>query len=325
MYFLFIPLDALPKYSKKGKQWGCSLCSVQNMYHQKTFTDKLKVFLLFAALPLLAFTIIVLIPFCVGIFVTLTSWNGLSSDWDFVGAANYITVLQNDSFWQSLGMTFKYVVFVLLLTNILAFGMALLVTSGFSGQNFFRAGYFTPNLIGGVILGFIWQFIFSRVLTNVGDALELGFLSKSMLTTPEGAFWALVIVGVWQSAGYMMLIYIAGLTGIDATLLEAASIDGASPLQRLLRIKLPLMASSFTITLFLTLRRAFMVYDVNLSLTKGGPYGTTQLLSMHIYNEAFVDLNYGSGQAEGIIMFVILAILSFLQVYALKKKEIEAL
>ncbi|WP_130859078.1 carbohydrate ABC transporter permease [Gracilibacillus phocaeensis] len=293
------------------------------MYNEKK-AEKLKVFFTFAFIPLFAFFAVIVIPFLLGIFMTFTDWDGLSGSVNFLGIANYVEAFSDAEFWGSLGITFRYVFYTLIITNVIAFGLALIVTSGMKGQNFFRLGFFLPNLIGGVILGFVWQFIFSRVAVSVGTSLNLEIFSSSWLAEPDKAFWTLVIVGVWQSAGYMMLIYVAGLMGIQQSLIEAATLDGASKWKQLIKIKIPLMVPAFTISLFLTLQRSFMVYDTNLSLTEGGPYRSTELISMHIYNEAFLYQNYGPGQAKAIVLFIIVAIIALVQVSVLKKREVES-
>lgn len=293
------------------------------MYTEKTWTGKLKVFGLFAAIPLFAFITVIIVPFFAGLFMTLTNWQGTGS-FEFTGLSNYVTALQDAIFWDSMWLTIRYVFFTLILTNVIGFALALIVTSGLRSQNFFRAGFFTPNLIGGIILGFVWQFIFTKVLVYVGAELNLGIFSSSWLADPGTAFWSLVVVGVWQNAGYMMLIYIAGLTGISESLTEAANLDGAGYLRQLISIRIPLMVPAFTISLFLTLQRSFMVYDTNLSLTKGGPFRTTEMIAMHVYNEAFVYQNYGPGQAKAFVLFLIVALIAILQVRAMKKVEVEA-
>ncbi|TCL62552.1 carbohydrate ABC transporter membrane protein 1 (CUT1 family) [Hydrogenispora ethanolica] len=295
------------------------------MYEEKTKQKSLGIFALFGLLPLLAFVIVVMIPFISGLLLSLTNWKGVLDGIQFIGLGNYAAAIKDPGFWASMQLTVVYVLFVTILTNVLAFLLASLVTSGFKGQNLCRTGYFTPNLIGGVILGFIWQFIFTRVFVFIGQTLDIGLLAKNWLTVPQTALWTLILVSVWQNAGYMMLVYVAGLMGIDKSLLEASQIDGASSWQRLLRVKLPLMVPAFTITLFLTLRRAFMVYDVNLSLTKGGPYNSTQLIAMHVYNDAFVNQNLGPGQAKAFLLFAIVAAVAMLQVYILKNKEVDSL
>lgn len=295
------------------------------MYNEKKLLDKLKVVGTFALIPLFAFFVVMILPLILGVAMTFTTWTGFSGSLlDFRGFENYAIAFSDSRFWDTMFITFKYVVFTLVLTNVIAFGLALLVTSGMKGQNFFRMGFFTPNLIGGIILGFIWQFIFTRVIVYFGEATGLAIFSSSWLADPNKAFWTLVIVGVWQSSGYMMLIYIAGLMGINKSLLEAADLDGASPWQQMLKIKIPLMIPAFTISLFLTLQRSFLVYDVNLSLTNGGPFRSTELIAMHVYNDAFLYQNFGSGQAKALILFVIVAAIAITQVRIMKKMEVEA-
>lgn len=287
-------------------------------------SEKLKNLCIFAIPGCLIFCTVVIIPFIYGFYLTLTDWDGVSQAKNLVGISNYISVFKDAAFWQSMGLTLKYVLFSVVLVNVIAFLLAYALTNGLKGQNFFRAGFFTPNLIGGVVLGFIWQFVFSRALVNFGESTGFGIFSTSWLSDPNKAFWALVIVTVWQLSGYMMLIYIAGFSGLSADVLEAASIDGASGFQKLKSVILPLMVPSFVICLFFTLSRAFMVYDVNLTLTGGEPYGSTRLVAMYVYQKAFTSRNYGVGQAEALILFVIVACISGLQIYLGKKKEVEA-
>ena len=277
------------------------------------------------ALPgMFCFFAVVIIPFLYGVYLTLTDWNGVSSVKNFVWFDNFASVLKDTQFWSSLLLTFKYVIFVVIIVNVLAFGIAYLLTRGIKGQNFFRAGFFTPNLIGGLVLGYIWQFVFSRVFVGVGEATGWNLFESSWLSDPSLAFAALVLVSVWQLSGYMILIYVAGFMGLNQDVMEAASIDGATGWVKLKSIILPLMMSSITICLFLTLSRAFMVYDVNLSLTAGAPYGTTEMAAMHVYEKAFTSRQFGVGQAEALILFVIVAIISGIQVYITKKQEVEA-
>ncbi len=277
------------------------------------------------ALPgMFCFFAVVIIPFLYGVYLTLTDWNGVSSVKNFVWFDNFASVLKDTQFWSSLLLTFKYVIFVVIIVNVLAFGIAYLLTRGIKGQNFFRAGFFTPNLIGGLVLGYIWQFVFSRVFVGVGEATGWSLFESSWLSDPNLAFAALVLVSVWQLSGYMILIYVAGFMGLNQDVMEAASIDGATGWVKLKSIILPLMMSSITICLFLTLSRAFMVYDVNLSLTAGAPYGTTEMAAMHVYEKAFTSRQFGVGQAEALILFVIVAIISGIQVYITKRQEVEA-
>ena len=181
-----------------------------------------------------------------------------------------------------------------------------------------------PNLIGGIILGYIWQFVFNKVIVYFGDALNVTVLQKSMLSGSASAFAALVLVTIWQFSGYMMLIYIAGLTGVSEDLKEAAKIDGCNESQTTRYIVLPLMRASFTICMFLTITRCFMIYDVNLSLTEGGPYGSTVMAAMYVFQKAFSAKQYGVGQTEAIILFIFTAVIAVSQTIINKRKEVEA-
>lgn len=283
-----------------------------------------KEFCMFALPGLFCFLAVVIVPFIYGVYLTLTDWDGVASVKNFVGLENFVGVMRDSQFWTSLLLTFKYVVFVVVIVNVIAFAIAYLLTRGIKGQNFFRAGFFTPNLIGGIVLGYIWQFVFSRVFVSIGETTGWKLFEASWLSDPTNAFVALVVVSVWQLSGYMILIYVAGFMGLNEDVMEAASIDGATGWVKLKSIILPLMMSSITICLFLTLSRAFMVYDVNLSLTGGAPYGTTEMAAMHVYEKAFTSRQFGVGQAEALILFIIVAVISGLQVYLTKKQEVEA-
>lgn len=283
-----------------------------------------KDFCMFALPGMFCFFAVVIIPFLYGIYLTFTDWDGVSSEKNFIWFENFKGVIRDGEFWTSLLLTFKYVILVVVLVNVIAFVIAYLLTRGMKGQNFFRAGFFTPNLIGGIVLGYIWQFVFSRVFVSIGESTGWGLFEASWLSDPDLAFAALVLVTVWQLSGYMILIYVAGFMGLSEDVMEAASIDGASGWMKMRKIVLPLMMSSITICLFLTLSKAFMVYDVNLSLTSGGPYGTTQMAAMHVYEKAFTSRQFGVGQAEALILFIVVACISGLQVYLTKKQEVEA-
>lgn len=286
--------------------------------------DKILNFTLFALPGIFVFSCVVILPFVYGFYLTFTDWNGVSAVKNMVGFKNYLAMFGDAEFWSSMLLTVKYVFCSVILVNAAGFFFAYLLTGNVKGQKFFRAGFFTPNLIGGIVLGFIWQFIFSRILVDFGKSLGLGIFKSSWLADPHKAFWSLVIVTVWQLSGYMMLIYIAGFTGMSKDVLEAADIDGAAGFGKIKHIILPLMIPSFVICLFLTLSRAFMVYDVNLTLTGGEPYRTTRLAAMHVYQKAFTSRDYGVGQAEAVFLFLVVAIISGLQVYIGKKKEVEA-
>lgn len=291
---------------------------------EKKRSNKWKDLLLFSGPTLFIFFTVVILPFLYGIYLTFTNWNGVSGDHSFVGLQNYLALIDDTAFWTSLYKTIKYVMLTVILINVVGFFLAYILTSEIRGRNVFRAGFFTPNLIGGIILGFLWQFIFSSVLVYIGKHLGAEILSSSWLADPDKAFWALVIVTTWQYSGYMMVIYIAGLMNVPKELLEAASIDGANAFIRLRKIVLPLMVPSFIVCVFLSLQRGFMVYDLNVALTNGGPYKSTQLVSMYVYQKAFLSQQYGIGQAEAFVLFLIVALVTLIQVYISKKREVEA-
>ena len=278
---------------------------------------------MFAGPATVLFAAVVIIPFLYGIYLTFTSWDGVSLSKPFAGIENYVLAFKDSAYWIALGRTIIYSVFAVVLINIVAFALAYLVTSGVRGQNFFRAGFFIPNLIGGIVLGYIWKFVFNRAYVAVASAIAHGTV-PSPLSTPRGAMICLILVSVWQYAGYMMLIYVAGFMSVSDSLKEAAMIDGCTPMQAMMNVTIPLMRSSFVQCIFLSITRCFVVYDVNLSLTKGEPFNSSVLAAMHVYNQAFTYKNYGVGQAEAFILFLICAIIGITQVYVGKKGEVAA-
>lgn len=290
---------------------------------QNKLSYKFGQFLMFAGPAGILFFAVVILPFIYGLYLTFTSWDGVSNDKPFVGLSNYQQAFADTAYWSALGRTVVYSVITVILVNIVAFLLAYLVTNGLKGQNFFRAGFFIPNLIGGIVLGYIWKFVFNRAFVAIGKAIT-GATTASLLSTPNGAMFALILVSVWQYAGYMMLIYVAGFMSVDQSLKEAAMIDGCSQSKAMWHVVIPLMRSSFVQCVFLSTTRCFMVYDLNLSLTKGEPFNQSVLAAMHVYNQAFVYKNYGIGQAEALILFVICAVIGVLQVYVGKKGEVEA-
>ena len=290
---------------------------------RNTMKYKVKQYLMFAGVSTVLFCAVVIVPFIYGLYLTFTSWDGVSKEKPFVGLANYISTFQDTAYWQALGRTFIYSVIAVILVNVVAFFLAYLLTSGIKGQNFFRAGFFVPNLIGGIVLGYVWQFVFNRAFVSIASAISGGNV-PSLLATEAGAMFCLILVSVWQYAGYMMLIYVAGFMSVPESLKEAALIDGCNPGQALRKIILPLMRASFVQCLFLSITRCFVVYDVNLSLTNGDPFGSSELAAMHVYNTAFTYRNYGVGQAEALILFIVCAIIGVTQVYVGKKGEVEA-
>ena len=290
---------------------------------RNTFGYKVRQYLMFGGLGTVLFFAVVIVPFIYGIYLIFTSWDGVSREKPLVGFANYVAAFSDSDYWLAMGRTVIYSVFAVVLINVLAFAMAYLVTSGVKGQNFFRAGFFVPNLIGGIVLGYVWKFVFNRAFVAIGTAIA-GHPTSSLLATPSGAMFCLIFASVWQYAGYMMLIYVAGFMSVSDSLKEAAMIDGCTPSQAMRNVTIPLMRSSFVQCIFLSITRCFVIYDVNLSLTNGEPFGKSIMAAMHVYNTAFTYKNYGMGQAEALILFIVCAVIGVTQVWIGKKGEVEA-
>ncbi len=287
---------------------------IQNIGNYITFTGP----------TLFAFTCVLLIPFLYGIYLSFTNYSPVTRTHDYIGFSNFAKVFTDTQFHQQFLKTIWYVLCSTIFCNIVAFTLAALLTSNIKGQNILRGGFFTPNLIGGIVLGYIWKFIFANVVTQCGRIFSIKPLMTSFLTDPDRAIWAMIIVTVWQYVGYLMLIYIAGFVAIPRDLQDAANIDGAKGLGKLLRVTIPLMVPSIIICFFISLSRGFMAYDLNLSLTNGQPYGSTQLASMHVYQKAFQSYKYGIGQAEAIVLFIVVAVVAVSQVLLTKRFEVEA-
>ena len=272
---------------------------------------------------LLSFILIVVIPMIMGLYYAFRSWNGVSTDSEFTGIDNFIRLFTNDSeFLRALLFTAAVAVFVIVLVNVIGFALALFVTQKFKGATLLRAVFFMPNLIGGLLLGFTWSFIFTNVFSTIGNALHLEFL-QGWLSNPETGFIGIIILSVWQMSGYMMIIYIAQLQQIPVSAKEAAKIDGANWWQTLRSITIPLVMPAFTIGLFLSNSNSVKMFDQNLALTKGGPYHSTEMLALNIYNSAFAVNEFGYAQAKAIIFLIIVAGVGITQLILTKRKEVE--
>lgn len=278
-------------------------------------------------LPLMtAFVITVLLPFILGIGYSFVSWNGLSKTPKvFVGMDNFSKVFSDWKFMDSLGRTTVFTLAAVVLVNVLALAFSLIVTNRrLRGHNVARAMLFMPYLIGGLILGYIWNYVLGQGLSLIGESTGCKSIFFNWFSNRNFAFLAMIVVAAWQMAGYMMIIYIAGLESISGDVIEAAQVDGAGYWQNLFHIRLPLLMPSITICLFLTLSNCFKIYDVNLSLTGGGPSNATEMISLNIFNEIFVRSNFGVGQAKAIVFFVIVGVITLFQVKLTSGREVEA-
>lgn len=303
-----------------------------------TAAQQHRIFVYFLLPALGGFLLMVILPFFMGVYYSFTNWSGLNTGRQlWIGFDNYVRLFGDYRFFYSFVRTALYSVLNIFAINGVAFGLALIVTQNLKFKNIYRAGFFMPNLIGGLVLGYIWQFIFNRALIRFG-----GVFATSLLIDSTTAMLGLIAVVTWQYAGYIMMIYIAALQNVPVDLIEASKIEGASAFQRLRHILLPLVAQAFTISLFLTLVTSFKQFDTVQSLTQGFPsallpnwimnlYGvqvtqtvfSLDLIASDIYKEAFTRYNMGFGQAKAIIFFVILAMISLVQVYFNKRREVE--
>lgn len=279
---------------------------------------------LFVAPILIPFLLTVIVPFFQGIGFSFVQWNGMSKTPKvFVGLQNFVDVFRDGRFMTSMGRTALFTIITVVLVNVMAIAFSVWVTSEIKFRNPGRAMLFMPYLIGGLILGYVWKYVLGQGMTLLAANTGNETLFFNWLSNPKYAFLAMIVVTTWQMAGYMMVIYISGLEAISTDVLEAGSVDGATGWQEFLHIKLPLLMPSITICLFLTLSNCFKIYDVNVSLTGGGPANSTEMISLNIYNEIFSQSNFGLGQAKAIIFFFIVAIITFIQVRVTSSKEVE--
>lgn len=273
-----------------------------------------KYFPVFVLPTLLAFIIAFAVPFILGLFLSFTEFTTVV-DAQWVGISNYIRAFSNDDFLNALWFTVKFTVVSVITINVIAFALASLLTKGLKGTNLFRTVFFMPNLIGGIVLGYIWQLIINGVLQ---------FFDVTITYDPKYGFWGLVILMNWQLIGYMMVIYIAGIQNIPTDLQDASKVDGANRWQTLRNVTIPLVMPSITICLFLTITNSFKLFDQNLALTAGAPSKQTAMLALDIYNTFYGRIGWeGVGQAKAVIFFVIVAIISFAQLAMTRKREVE--
>ena len=275
-----------------------------------------KYFPVFVLPTLLAFTVFFIVPFVMGFGLSFTKFKVITNV-TFVGFKNYIKAFTlDDSFFHALGFTSLFTIVSMITVNVFAFLLALLLTKGIKGTNFFRSVFFMPNLIGGIVLGYIWNLLINGVL--------LHFFGEDISFNAKYGFWGLVILTNWQLIGYMMVIYIAGLQNIPTDILEAASIDGSSSLRTLFKIKIPMVMPSITICMFLTLTNSFKMFDQNLALTNGAPGSDTEMLALNIYKTFYGRSGFqGVGQAKAVIFFILVAVIAFVQLKLTNRKEIE--
>ena len=271
-------------------------------------------FPIFVLPTLIAFSFAFIIPFVMGVYLSFCKFKAITNA-QFVGLENYIKIFADKDFVNAFGFTLKFSVVSIITINVFAFILALALTRKIKGTNLFRTVFFMPNLIGGIILGYIWQQMINAVLLKY---------ETTLVANPTYGFWGLVILMNWQMIGYMMIIYVAGLQNVPTDLIEAAQIDGATSLQTLFKVKIPMVMPSITICLFLTVSNSFKLFDQNLALTAGAPSKKTAMLALDIYNTFYGRNGYeGVGQAKAVLFFIVVAVIALGQLVLTRRKEVE--
>ena len=271
-------------------------------------------FPIFVLPTLIAFSFAFIIPFVMGVYLSFCKFKTITNA-QFVGLENYIKIFADKDFVNAFGFTLKFSVVSIITINVFAFILALALTRKIKGTNLFRTVFFMPNLIGGIILGYIWQQMINAVLLKY---------ETTLVANPTYGFWGLVILMNWQMIGYMMIIYVAGLQNVPTDLIEAAQIDGATSLQTLFKVKIPMVMPSITICLFLTVSNSFKLFDQNLALTAGAPSKKTAMLALDIYNTFYGRNGYeGVGQAKAVLFFIVVAVIALGQLVLTRRKEVE--
>ncbi len=271
-------------------------------------------FPVFALPTMAAFTIGFVLPFILGIWLSFCEFRTVT-DAKFVGLSNYLKIFSDGTFIHSLWFTVLFTIVSVFLINILAFTVAMLLTKGIKGTNIFRTVFFMPNLIGGIVLGYIWQLILNGIFA---------YFDRTLTYSASYGFWGLIILMCWQQIGYMMIIYVAGIQNVPGELIEAAKIDGATPSQILTNVTIPMVMPSISICTFLTLTNSFKLFDQNLALTAGEPSNKSAMLALNIFDTFYGRVGWeGVGQAKAVIFFIMVAIIGIGQNYLTRQKEVQ--
>ena len=271
-------------------------------------------FPIFVLPTMIAFTLGFIIPFVEGVYLSFCKFTTVN-DAKFIGFANYAKVFADETFVHAFWYTAAFTVVSVILINVLAFAVALLLTKGFKGTNIFRTVFFMPNLIGGIVLGYIWQLLLNGILMK---------FRRTLTYSSTYGLWGLIILMCWQQIGYMMIIYIAGIQNIPGELIEAAEIDGATKWQILKKVTIPMVMPSITVCTFLTLTNSFKLFDQNLALTNGEPSKMSEMLALNIFNTFYGRTGYeGVGQAKAVIFFILVTVIALTQNYLTRRKEVQ--
>lgn len=280
--------------------------------------------LLYVAPALFTYIVFKLYPAISGIYYAMTDWNGLNKNYNFIGVRNFLEILNDKYYWDAMLFTGKYVMVMVVVANVIALGLAVAIESRRKGKGFFRTLFYMPNMISMVIGGYMWMFIFTKVLYYMADNWGMKFLDKSWIGDPKYSFWAIIIVASWGAVGYLMIIYMAALQGVPGHLKEAASIEGANSWQIFWKVVFPMIYHALSICIFWTLNSTFQVFDVIYTLTGGGPGRATKSVAINIYEEAFKgNIRYGYATAKSTVLFLIILCITLIQLKVMKGKEQE--
>lgn len=281
------------------------------------------IYTIFVAPAVLLSILFIFVPLIIGIYYSFRDWNGISISSHFIGVKNYVNALTDKGFLGTIGFTLKYAFVMVAGYNILGLTLAMFLNMNLKLKGILRAVYFMPIVIGTATVGYLWNFIIGTFLPFLGKTFGMGIFEKNWLAYPSTAFLSLVIVSLWQGTGYYMIIYLAGLQGVPSDILKAAEIDGAGFKARLFKIILPLIRPSITICLFLSIVNSLKAFDLNYSLTNGGPYGTTKTIAYQIFLDAFNADQLSYASAKAVIFSIVIGIVAIIQVKMTRKKEVE--
>jgi len=300
-----------------------SIPTTSKKVKKKTMKLKNVPFYLMTVPALLLFAIFHTYPALQGIYYSFTNWDGLSFTYDFVGIKNYLNLFKDLNILNSYLFTFKFAIISTILVNVLSLLIAIGLNAKIKGKNFFRATYFLPNVLGVLIVGFIFNFIFSNVIPNLGDKLDIGFLSINILGSEKFAWLGIVIVAVWQACAFNVILYLSGLQTVPSELYEASSLDGANKWQEFWKITFPMIAPFFTINMVLSMKNFLMVFDQIVALTGGGPGRATESISLLIYKGGFQGGEFAYQSANSVIYFIVIVVISVIQIKVLQKREMD--
>lgn len=280
--------------------------------------------LLYTVPAIVLVSVMMYIPFIMSGYYSLTKWNGIAKDAEFIGFENFVTIFsKSKDFTNALIFTGKYTLLFVVFSNVIAMFLAVCLTKKFKAANLLRGVFFIPYIMSMTIVGFIWKFIFTQGFAKLADITGWAVWDLSWLGNPDLAFYSVVFVGIWQSLGFYIVLYIAGLQALPADVLEAATVDGATSRQRFFRVTLPLLGPSITTCIFMSLTNGLKVFDIILALTKGGPGASTYSVTLQIYKEAFQNNNYGLGSAESIVYFLVVLVVTQLVLKMFSSREVE--